>query len=55
MMIARLRSNQTGIEGQKIKWEQVKEAYLDYKTELGNSRASAIPQAEQTAPMMRNS
>lgn len=32
MMIARLRSNQTGIEGQKIKWEQVKEAYLDYKT-----------------------
>ncbi|KUM56748.1 hypothetical protein ACN42_g10456 [Penicillium freii] len=34
MMIARLRSNQTGIEGRKINWGQVKEAYLDYKTWL---------------------
>ncbi|KAJ6149849.1 Major facilitator superfamily domain general substrate transporter [Penicillium samsonianum] len=34
MMIARLRSNQTGIEGRKVNWGQVKEAYLDYKTWL---------------------
>ncbi|KAJ5179246.1 hypothetical protein N7492_002456 [Penicillium capsulatum] len=32
MMIARLRENQTGTEQRKIKWGQIKEAYLDYKT-----------------------
>ncbi|KAI1100598.1 MFS general substrate transporter [Jackrogersella minutella] len=34
LMIARVRRNQTGIEHQRIKWGQVKEAYLDYKTWL---------------------
>ncbi|KAH7155212.1 major facilitator superfamily domain-containing protein [Dactylonectria estremocensis] len=34
IMIARLRSNQTGIEQNRINWGQVKEAYLDYKTWL---------------------
>lgn len=33
-MIARMRRNQTGVEVQRIKWSQVKEAYLDYKTWL---------------------
>lgn len=33
-MIARMRRGQTGIEQQHIKWGQVKEAYLDYKTWL---------------------
>lgn len=32
MMIARLRRNQTGVEQRKVKWSQIKEAYLDYKT-----------------------
>lgn len=32
MIIARLRHNQTGAEQRKIKWDQIKEAYLDYKT-----------------------
>ncbi|KAI1215175.1 MFS general substrate transporter [Annulohypoxylon truncatum] len=34
LMIARMRSNQTGIEHQAVNWGQVKEAYLDYKTWL---------------------
>ncbi|KAI1478051.1 MFS general substrate transporter [Daldinia eschscholtzii] len=34
LMIARVRRNQTGVEHQKIKWGQIKEAYLDYKTWL---------------------
>ncbi|OKL56603.1 hypothetical protein UA08_08158 [Talaromyces atroroseus] len=32
MIIARMRRNQTGVEQRKIKWDQIKEAYLDYKT-----------------------
>lgn len=32
MMIARLRENQTGSEQRSIKWGQIKEAYVDYKT-----------------------
>ncbi|KAF3407224.1 hypothetical protein DPV78_001288 [Talaromyces pinophilus] len=32
MMIARIRKNQTGIENRRINWDQIKEAYLDYKT-----------------------
>ncbi|KAJ1328158.1 MFS transporter ACS family allantoate permease [Microdochium nivale] len=34
IMVARLRSNQTGIEQRRINWAQIKEAYLDYKTWL---------------------
>ncbi|PIG80465.1 hypothetical protein AARAC_001648 [Aspergillus arachidicola] len=34
MIIARVRRNQTGVEQRKIKWDQIKEAYLDYKTWL---------------------
>ncbi|KAH8695596.1 major facilitator superfamily domain-containing protein [Talaromyces proteolyticus] len=34
MVIARMRRNQTGIEQRQIKWDQIKEAYLDYKTWL---------------------
>lgn len=33
-MIARLRRNQTGVEQKRIDWDQIKEAYLDYKTWL---------------------
>jgi len=33
-MIARMRRNQTGIEQKRINWDQIKEAYLDYKTWL---------------------
>lgn len=33
-MIARMRRNQTGIEGRRINWAHIKEAYLDYKTWL---------------------
>lgn len=32
MIIARLRINQTGAEQRKIKWHQIMEAFLDYKT-----------------------
>ncbi|TYJ55614.1 hypothetical protein B9479_003646 [Cryptococcus floricola] len=32
LMIARMRKNQTGIEGRKIKWDQILEAVTDYKT-----------------------
>ena len=32
LMIARLRSNQTGIEQNRINWGQIREAFLDYKT-----------------------
>lgn len=32
MIIARLRRNQTGVEGRKIRWDQIREAFLDYKT-----------------------
>ncbi|CAI7593349.1 major facilitator superfamily domain-containing protein [Penicillium manginii] len=31
IMIARLRQNQTGSEQRKIKWSQIREAYMDYK------------------------
>lgn len=31
-MIARMRKNQTGVENRRIKWEQVKETVLDYKS-----------------------
>lgn len=31
-MVARMRKNQTGIEGRRIKWNQIKEAFTDYKT-----------------------
>lgn len=34
IMISRLRSNQTGVEQNRINWGQIKEAYLDYKTWL---------------------
>lgn len=34
MMIARVRRNQTGVEQRHIKWGQVREAFLDYKTWL---------------------
>ncbi|KAJ5464091.1 Major facilitator superfamily domaingeneral substrate transporter [Penicillium sp. IBT 31633x] len=34
IMIARVRSNQTGVEGRKINWRQVQEAFCDYKTWL---------------------
>lgn len=33
-MIARMRRNQTGVEQKRINWDQIKEAYLDYKTWL---------------------
>lgn len=33
-MIARMRRNQTGIEQKRVNWDQIKEAYLDYKTWL---------------------
>lgn len=33
-MIARLRRNQTGVENRRINWNQIKEAYTDYKTWL---------------------
>lgn len=33
-MIARVRRNQTGVEQRRINWNQVREAYLDYKTWL---------------------
>lgn len=33
-MIARMRRNQTGIEQRRINWDQIKEAYCDYKTWL---------------------
>jgi predicted MFS family arabinose efflux permease len=32
MIIGRMRRNQTGIENRQIKWDQVKETVLDYKT-----------------------
>lgn len=32
MMIARMRKNQTGVEHRQIKWDQVQETFLDYKT-----------------------
>lgn len=32
MMLARMRRNQTGIESKRIRWGQVREAVLDYKT-----------------------
>ncbi|KAK8850644.1 hypothetical protein IAR55_004563 [Kwoniella newhampshirensis] len=32
IMIARMRKNQTGVENRTIKWSQVKETFLDYKT-----------------------
>ncbi|GFZ50229.1 hypothetical protein JCM24511_07985, partial [Saitozyma sp. JCM 24511] len=32
MIIGRMRRNQTGIENRTIKWDQVKETVLDYKT-----------------------
>lgn len=32
MIIGRMRRNQTGIENRQIKWDQVKETALDYKT-----------------------
>ncbi|KAJ9090753.1 hypothetical protein QFC20_007830 [Naganishia adeliensis] len=32
MMIARLKRNQTGIENRVIKWNQIREAFFDYKT-----------------------
>ncbi|GHJ83705.1 hypothetical protein NliqN6_0107 [Naganishia liquefaciens] len=32
MIIARLKRNQTGIENRVIKWDQIREAFLDYKT-----------------------
>ncbi|THX12616.1 MFS general substrate transporter [Aureobasidium pullulans] len=34
IMIARMRRNQTGVEQKRINWDQIKEAYLDYKTWL---------------------
>jgi hypothetical protein len=34
IMIARMRRNQTGVEQNRINWDQIKEAYLDYKTWL---------------------
>ncbi len=43
MIIARLRKNQTGVEHRVIKWDQVKEAFTDYKTYL------FFPQREQPA------
>lgn len=33
-MIARMRRNQTGVEQKRINWDQIREAYLDYKTWL---------------------
>ncbi|KAJ3110061.1 hypothetical protein HK100_003165 [Physocladia obscura] len=32
VMIARMRRNQTGVENDKINWQQIKEAFVDYKT-----------------------
>lgn len=47
MIIARLKRNQTGIENRVIKWDQIREAFLDYKTwiffSLGLIGVSAIP------------
>ncbi|KND86848.1 Nonribosomal peptide synthetase 8 [Tolypocladium ophioglossoides CBS 100239] len=34
LMIARIRRNQTGIEQRQINWNQIREAYMDYKTWL---------------------
>ncbi|KAK8050330.1 major facilitator superfamily domain-containing protein [Apiospora phragmitis] len=34
IMIARMRRNRTGIEQRRVRWGQVREAYLDYKTWL---------------------
>ncbi|KAH0347058.1 MFS general substrate transporter, partial [Aureobasidium melanogenum] len=34
IMIARMRRNQTGVEQKRINWDQIREAYLDYKTWL---------------------
>ncbi|WOO81915.1 putative transporter [Vanrija pseudolonga] len=34
MMIARLAKGQTGIEQRKIRWDQIREAFTDYKTWL---------------------
>lgn len=31
-MIARMAKNQTGIEQRKIRWDQIREAFTDYKT-----------------------
>ena len=33
-MIARMRRNQTGVEQRHINWNQIREAYCDYKTWL---------------------
>lgn len=32
IMIARMAKNQTGIEQRKIRWDQIREAFTDYKT-----------------------
>ncbi|WVQ70609.1 hypothetical protein IAR50_000128 [Cryptococcus sp. DSM 104548] len=46
LMIARMRKNQTGIEGRKIRWDQIWEAVSDYKTymffSLGISNFSTL-------------
>ncbi|RSH81048.1 uncharacterized protein EHS24_008482 [Apiotrichum porosum] len=34
IMIARMAKNQTGIEQRKIRWDQIREAFTDYKTYL---------------------
>ncbi|GAB1733347.1 hypothetical protein NU195Hw_g7532t1 [Hortaea werneckii] len=34
LMIARVRSNQTGVEQNRVNWGQIREAFLDYKTHL---------------------
>lgn len=34
MLIARMRSNQTGINNNKVEWYQIREALTDYKTWL---------------------
>lgn len=34
LIIARMRRNQTGVERRQISWDQIKEAYCDYKTWL---------------------
>jgi MFS family permease len=52
MIIARLKRNQTGIENRVIKWDQIREAFLDYKTwiffSLGLIGVSSYPERSFT-------
>jgi MFS family permease len=45
MMLARMRRNQTGIESKRIRWGQVREAVLDYKTVSCSSFGHVLPPA----------